>query len=334
MAQHRGRTITWFASVLAAVAIGGCQDTAAPGPRVTGVQVARNVSQVPEVTGTDPTGAPQDTTLDVEVFGSGFDNGSTVELTLSGVPTEKVHTNSTRYRNSRTLIANITIAADAQVDFYDVEVTTASRKKGIGSEMFEVFTGGGNQIMVEFVRPASADLAGFFGGATLDFSSAPQAVEGKINENSIQTKSTSFTLQVEPATEFLDGRDPSDPSCGMLPFLETLLTAAAANGGYLTGSLEITAQWDHPITTVLGVHFMVAVGDYEYDLGIPQGGDAGSDRIVRPTEMGTMLAMRNGHFDIRRRELGRKGTWWEINRCYVTSDPPNGLVEFEIMVTR
>jgi len=52
MAQHRGRTISWSASVLAAVAIGGCQDTAAPGPRVTGVQVARNVSQVPEVTGT------------------------------------------------------------------------------------------------------------------------------------------------------------------------------------------------------------------------------------------------------------------------------------------
>jgi hypothetical protein len=36
------------------------------------------------------------------------------------------------------LIANITIAADAEVDFYDVEVTTSSRKKGIGTEMFEV----------------------------------------------------------------------------------------------------------------------------------------------------------------------------------------------------
>jgi hypothetical protein len=131
MRPHRGLTVFPLAALVAAAGIGGCRDEAASGPRITGIQIAKRAPQDPEVTGTDPTGAPQDTTLDVEVSGSGFDNGSTVQLTLSGVPTEKVRTNSIRYRNSRTLIANITIAADAQVDLYDVEVTTSSRKKGV-----------------------------------------------------------------------------------------------------------------------------------------------------------------------------------------------------------
>jgi hypothetical protein len=215
MRPHRGLTVFPLAALVAAAGIGGCRDEAASGPRITGIQIAKRAPQDPEVTGTDPTGAPQDTTLDVEVSGSGFDNGSTVQLTLSGVPTEKVRTNSIRYRNSRTLIANITIAADAQVDLYDVEVTTSSRKKGIGTEMFEVFTGGGNAVMVEFRQPESGLLGDFFAAvATLDYASAPQPVQGKVNENSIQTKSSPFTLSMEPATQFYDGKDPNnDPLC-------------------------------------------------------------------------------------------------------------------------
>lgn len=157
MRQHRGFIVCLFAGIVAAVAIGGCHDDVTTGPEVTSVQLAKPGSQDPEVTGTDPTGAPQDITLDVEVSGSGFDDGSTVELTLSGVPTEKVLTNSTRYRNSRTLIANITIAADAQVDFYDVEVTTSSRKKGIGTEMFEVLEKGRPTALVDLLEPGPED---------------------------------------------------------------------------------------------------------------------------------------------------------------------------------
>jgi hypothetical protein len=126
------------AGILAATAALACHDEATTGPEITTVQFAKRTVQDPEVTAADPPSAPQDTTLDVEVSGSGFDSGSTVALTLAGVPTEKVLTNSTRYRNSRTLIANITIAADAEVDLYDVEVMTARGKRGIGTEMFEV----------------------------------------------------------------------------------------------------------------------------------------------------------------------------------------------------
>jgi probable HAF family extracellular repeat protein len=72
------------------------------------------------------------------VYGSGFDAGSKAQWALKGVPSPKVTTNSTRFVSSRELVANITIAADADPALYDVIVTTASGKPGIGTESFEV----------------------------------------------------------------------------------------------------------------------------------------------------------------------------------------------------
>jgi len=335
MRQPRALTIFPLAAIVAAVAIASCQDSPDTGPRVTGIQVAKGASQDPAVTGTDPTGAPQDTTLDVTVSGSGFDDGSTVELTLSGVPTEKVRTNSTRYRNSRTLIANITIAADAEVDFYDVEVTTASRKRGIGSEMFEVFTGGGNQIFVEFKRPASAELESFFRPAvTPDFASAPQPVDGTINEYSIQTKPTPFTLSLEPSAEFYDGKDPhTDPGCET-EWLETILDAAAANGGSLDGSLELEVSWDQELNVKTGitVRFIVAIAPWEYLMRFPTYGGV-EDELVQVDGERTVLAARDKWYLIMRRKLGTKGgNWQDGQRCLMSSNRSNGLVDAEIWV--
>lgn len=94
----------------------------------------------PTVTAADPTGATQDTTLDVHVLGSGFDKGTRVAFTRDGVEDPKLHINATQYRTSGELIANVTIAADAQTVPYDVLVTTSSGKKGIGTELFVVET--------------------------------------------------------------------------------------------------------------------------------------------------------------------------------------------------
>jgi hypothetical protein len=90
------------------------------------------------VSDTDPREAEQDTTLDVRVSGSGYDDGSSVRFLLNGKPTKKVKTNSTRFENEQELVANITIALDAVVASYDVEVTTSKRRKGIGTELFAV----------------------------------------------------------------------------------------------------------------------------------------------------------------------------------------------------
>src|SRR5512139_2722039 len=71
---------------------------------------AGNASGDPVVTATDPTSAPQDTTLDLRVLGTGYDRGSAVELLLDGQPVGTIRTNSTRYVKSTELVANVTIS--------------------------------------------------------------------------------------------------------------------------------------------------------------------------------------------------------------------------------
>lgn len=85
-----------------------------------------------------PAQGPRDTTLDVQINGSGFDNTSQATLPLHGVVDPRVHVNSTRYVKSTQVVANVTISADAVLDSYDVVVALASGKKGIGTEAFVV----------------------------------------------------------------------------------------------------------------------------------------------------------------------------------------------------
>ncbi|UCC82910.1 MAG: PQQ-binding-like beta-propeller repeat protein [Gemmatimonadota bacterium] len=126
--------------VLAAAAFAwtmGCGDPAGTRPEITGVNLGKGDKDV-TVTATDPSEAEQGTTLDVEVYGSGFVDGSVVEFGHEWVPHPKIKTNSTRYANPRKLIANITIESDAPVEWYDVMVSTPRGKKGMGTEMFQV----------------------------------------------------------------------------------------------------------------------------------------------------------------------------------------------------
>ena len=95
----------------------------------------------PSVRETDPSFAPQGTTLNVRVLGSGYDPGTRAIWALNGDTTfsvTKVETNSTGFVSSSELVANITIDAGASIDLYDVVVLTAGGKKGIGIEKFEV----------------------------------------------------------------------------------------------------------------------------------------------------------------------------------------------------
>ena len=92
----------------------------------------------PTVSSTSPNTSTRGVTLDVHVYGSGFDQGSKAQWALKGTPSPKVTTNSTRFVSSRELVSNITIASDADPALYDVIVTAASGKPGIGTETFEV----------------------------------------------------------------------------------------------------------------------------------------------------------------------------------------------------
>lgn len=136
--QRHIRKVAQFAfcgSLILLVSCGEELPTAAGG-RPLGV--AGKPAGDPIVNSTDPPEAPRGTTLDVRVLGSGFDNGSVVDLELDGQPSEKIHTNATRYVSSRELVANLTIDPDAPVERYDVAVTTTKGKRGIGIERFAV----------------------------------------------------------------------------------------------------------------------------------------------------------------------------------------------------
>lgn len=125
--------------ILGVLALSACTDGVPPSaPIVTGVAATRTASTGLAVKSTKPDTGTVDSTLDVHVFGSGFDAGSRADWALHGVVSAKVATNSTRFVSSTELVANISIARDATLANYDVIVTTSSGKGGIGTELFVI----------------------------------------------------------------------------------------------------------------------------------------------------------------------------------------------------
>lgn len=134
-------SLTRSALLLALCVGAGCNPDTPTSSDSTGLEALRTGGTDPTVKATDPDTALRNVTLDVRVLGSGYDQGSRAIWALNGdtaLATTKVKTNSTKYVSSKELVANITIAADAVEDLYDVVVLTARGKKGIGIELFAV----------------------------------------------------------------------------------------------------------------------------------------------------------------------------------------------------
>jgi probable HAF family extracellular repeat protein len=121
-------------------AFSACTDPAPTGPSPSGAALARAAAagKGPTVRSAVPDSATVDTTLNVRVLGSGYDQGSRADWAFKGVPSPKVVTNSTQFVSSTELVANITIARDANIGRYDVIVTTSAGKGGIGTELFAI----------------------------------------------------------------------------------------------------------------------------------------------------------------------------------------------------
>ena len=144
-----GRTPTHVAAFLALAGLvwacseGGITD-AGPSSTLEGAaQTAKGGSgggpeKDPTVNDVDPDTVPQDTTVDLTVSGRDFDDGSIAEFGIGGVVTEKVTTNSTTFVDTRTLVANVTVALDATVGDYDALVTTKRGRKGVGTEKLHI----------------------------------------------------------------------------------------------------------------------------------------------------------------------------------------------------
>jgi len=126
--------------ILGFLTFSACTDSAPPSaPSPSGVALARSGGgNGPTVKSTDPDSATVDTTLNVRVIGSGYDQGSRADWAFKGVVSEKIVTNSTEFVSSTELVANITIARDANIGSHDVIVTTSAGKGGIGTELFVV----------------------------------------------------------------------------------------------------------------------------------------------------------------------------------------------------
>ena len=141
------------ALMLLAAILSACTDHAPTTPIIRASQTA---SGSVTVTSANPNSAPQDTTINSHVFGSGFDRGSKAQWAQNGVSSPDVKTNSTQYVSSTELIANITIASIATAGSYDIAVTTSNGIKGIGSELFIVST---RPVASVAVSPTSANIA-------------------------------------------------------------------------------------------------------------------------------------------------------------------------------
>ena len=89
------------------------------------------------VTSTSPGTAPQDTTLDVTIYGSGFVKGAAASWSLKG-DTSLVHVKATKLVSSTQLIATVSVPGTAPVASYDVQVMLSDGKKGVGAELFTV----------------------------------------------------------------------------------------------------------------------------------------------------------------------------------------------------
>lgn len=132
------RSLPRALALLAAVGV-GCTDSHPTGPDAANPVFGKAASSGPTVTATSPSFGDQGTAnLDVQVIGSGFDQGSQAAWDSGGAPYPRITVNSTKFVSSTQLTANITIAANATVQYYDVAVTTSTGRKGVGTELFIV----------------------------------------------------------------------------------------------------------------------------------------------------------------------------------------------------
>ena len=89
------------------------------------------------MTAANPAQAPQDTTLDVTVTGTGFTTGARAVWALNG-DTTLVHVKSTKRVSDTQLVASLIIPANAPTASYDIQVYLVGGKKGVGAELFTV----------------------------------------------------------------------------------------------------------------------------------------------------------------------------------------------------
>ena len=208
-----------------AVCAGACsRDPSAPSDESFDISAAKGTSTTDmSVSSATPDSATQDTTLDVVINGSGFVSGTQANWSLAGVQDPaQVRTNGTRYVSSRQLVANITIAASATPTKWDIVVTAAGKKGGIGTEAFTVKPKGNvdTHSRVNYVIADQVEVNGVLQPAGIKG-------DGRLKDGSLSTAGGSeyqgdfcgvtgliFNQPRENGNLQIDGGDGTNQSCG------------------------------------------------------------------------------------------------------------------------
>jgi hypothetical protein len=127
--------------VLIATACTGQQESPSGPLSAESVSFARNVSTSPSVASASPSfGNRGETGKLITITGSGFVAGAVIAWERDGVPDPNIVVQSSQFVSATRIDAVISISETADLAFYDISVTNTDRKKGVGTEQFEVTT--------------------------------------------------------------------------------------------------------------------------------------------------------------------------------------------------
>ena len=104
-----------------------------------GVSALPATAQI-QVDSANPSAAPQGTiNLDIAITGNGFKKGAKAQWFVTGTTNPGgVTVNSTTFKGSTQLTANITVAPDAVISGFDIVVRNANGRTGKGTDKFAV----------------------------------------------------------------------------------------------------------------------------------------------------------------------------------------------------
>jgi hypothetical protein len=220
-----------------------------------------------QVDSATPNAAPQGTvTLDVAITGNGFKKGATAQWFITGTTNPGgVTVNSTAFKGSTQLTANITVAADATISGFDIVVKNTDGRTGKGTDKFAVTIKG---------TPVGCTTSGTPNGFSLVTTLNPVQPNGAAL---LTTQAIGNAVRVRP----LDlNRD------GVVDSLAAFVTSGTASGSPgtqgtyvflldpVTGNKQATnpvtsAAWPNPLLLLTMVRATIAAaGDVNGD-GVP-----------------------------------------------------------------
>lgn len=247
----------------------------------------------------DPPSAEQSTVnLNVSIKGKGFKRGATARFFVTGsTDPGGVRVNSTTFKGSVELVANIDIADNATVSKFDIEVQNADGRIGKGTEIFSVTQKGSGATcttsplpagfaQVTTLNPDPPSFTGEFGRGiavalvTLDPSANTQAIITAVGS---RVSGTVEVFLLDPATGQVFA---SHPHLTLLPpgFSGTLNVIQGDANGDSVPDLIVGAGDVEAAYAFLG---QVQGGTLSYSEAIPLVPPAGEDR----TEFGSGLAV-------------------------------------------